>query len=106
MVCRIADTVLEGTFAGFDANDLTDKGVGDFAVFEGASSGLIGEEDRNDAADVLQPGASAALLIYENTWAAPFATQLRKDGAQLVAAGRIPVNAIISALDELEADES
>ena len=96
----------DGTVISLELTDFDLDGNPDLAVFEGASSGLIGEDDRNDAADVLQPGASAALLIYENTWAAPFATQLRKDGAQLVAAGRIPVNAIISALDELEADES
>ena len=96
----------DGTVISMELTDFDLDGNPDLAVFEGASSGLIGEDDRNDAADVLQPGASAALLIYENTWAAPFATQLRKDGAQLVAAGRIPVNAIISALDELEADQS
>jgi hypothetical protein len=55
---------------------------------------------------VLETGASAALLIYENTWAAPFATALRKSGAQLVANGRIPVNAILSALDDLEQVEA
>ncbi len=79
---------------------------GEFTVFEGASSGLLGDDDYADAGNVLEPGSSAALLVYENTWAAPFATALRKSGAQLVANGRIPVNAIIAALDELEAAEA
>jgi hypothetical protein len=70
------------------------------------SSGLIGEDDYGDAQAALEPGASAAILIYENTWAAPFATALRKTGAQVVANGRIPVNSIIAALDELEQSEA
>jgi hypothetical protein len=75
-------------------------------VFEGASSGLLGEDDYDQAGEALEAGASAALLVYENTWAAPFATALRRSGAQLVANGRIPVNAIIQALDELEQAEA
>jgi len=55
---------------------------------------------------VLEPGASAAILVYENTWAAPFATALRKNGAQLVANGRIPVNDLIQKLEQLEAAEA
>jgi hypothetical protein len=63
----------------------------------------LGEDDFTEAGQALDPGCSAAILVYENTWAAPFATALRRSGAQLVANGRIPVNAIIAALDELEA---
>jgi Family of unknown function (DUF6325) len=74
----------------------------ELSVFEGASSGLLGEDDYAETGSVLQSGSSAALLVYENAWAAPFATALRRSGAQLVANGRIPVNAIIAALDELE----
>ena len=96
----------DGTVVGLDLQDLDLDGNPDLAVFEGASSGLIGEEDYGDAQAALEPGSSAAILIYENTWAAPFATALRKSGAQLVANGRIPVNAIIAALDELEQSEA
>ena len=67
---------------------------------------LLGDDDFNEAGNALEPGSSAALLIYENTWAAPFATALRRSGAQLVANGRIPVNAIIAALDEMEQAEA
>ena len=96
----------DGTVIGLDFQDLDLDGNPDLAVFEGASSGLIGEDDYGDAEAALEPGSSAAILIYENTWAAPFATALRKSGAQLVANGRIPVNAIIAALDELEQSEA
>jgi hypothetical protein len=93
----------DGTVVGLDLQDLDLDGNPELAVFEGASSGLLGEDDRAEAGAAIEPGCAAALLVYENTWAAPFATALRRSGAQLVANGRIPVNAIIAALDELEA---
>jgi Family of unknown function (DUF6325) len=74
-----------------------------FAVFEGASSGLMDEADLQDAADALEPGDSAAILVYENRWAAPLAIALRKSGGQLLADGRIEIQALIAALDALEA---
>jgi hypothetical protein len=87
-------------------SDFDQDGSLDLAVVEGASSGLLDEEDYEEAGNALEPGAAAAIIMYENTWAAPFATALRKSGAQLVAAGRIPINDIISRLDELEASEA
>jgi hypothetical protein len=96
----------DGTMIKVELSDLDLDDHPDLAVFEGASSGLLGEDDRIEAAAVIRPGSSAALLVYENTWAAAFATALRRGGAQLVAAGRIPVNAIIAALDDLEAAEA
>ena len=77
--------------------------VVELSVFEGASSGLLGEDDRAEAASVLEPGTSAALLVYENTWAAPFAAAVRRSGGQLVASGRIPVEDVLAALDAAEA---
>jgi hypothetical protein len=74
-----------------------------FAVFEGASSGLMDDADLQDAADALEPGDSAAILVYENRWAAPLAIALRKSGGQLLADGRIEIQALIAALDALEA---
>jgi Family of unknown function (DUF6325) len=93
---------MDGSVVALDLEDLDLDGNPELAVFAGASSGLLGEEDYAEAAPALEPGCSAALLVYENTWAAPLATALRRSGAQLVANGRIPVNAIIAALDELE----
>jgi len=71
----------------------------------GASSGLLSEEDAEEAATALESGRSAAVLVYENLWAAPFAVALRRSGAQLVANGRIPVQAILAALDASEGSE-
>lgn len=92
----------DGTIVGLDLQDFAVDGDPQLTIFEGASSGLLGDDDREEAGNAIEPGCSAALIVYENTWAAPFATALRHTGAQLVATGRIPVNALISALDELE----
>jgi Family of unknown function (DUF6325) len=91
----------DGTVIGLDLEEVG-RGDPQLTIFEGAESGLLGDDDYEEAGTALEPGSSAALLVYENTWAAPFATKLRKGGARLVAAGRIPVNEVIATLDELE----
>ncbi|HET7444636.1 MAG TPA: DUF6325 family protein [Solirubrobacterales bacterium] len=91
----------DGTVAGLELADLGD--VAELAIFEGASSGLIHDDDVAAAADVLEPGTSAALLVYENAWAAPFAAAVRRSGGELVASGRIPVEDLLAALDAAEA---
>lgn len=73
-------------------------GVPEIAVFDGVSSGLIGDEDFEEVSAALEPNAAAAIMIYENVWAAPFATAVRQAGGQLVASGRIPIQAVLAAL--------
>ena len=96
--------VLDIAFLGKDANgnvfaiEIPDLDPA-FAAFVGASTGLIAAEDLQDAAEALEPGTSAAVLIWENLWAAPVAVALRRSGGQLVASGRIPVRQLIAALD-------
>jgi len=92
----------DGVVTGLELAQLADGGV-DLTVFEGASSGLLGDDDLAEAANALEPGDAAGVLIYENVWAAPFAVALRRAGGQLVASGRIPVQAVIAALDAAEA---
>jgi Family of unknown function (DUF6325) len=92
----------DGSVAGLEISDLGEK-VEELKVFEGASSGLLSDDDVSEAGEALEPGTSAALLVYENRWAAPFAAAVRHSGGQLVASGRIPVQAIIAALDAAEA---
>jgi hypothetical protein len=100
--------VLDVAFLGKDENgnvfaiDLPDLDDSAFAAFMGASSGLLRAEDLQDAAEALEPGTSAAVLVWENRWAAPVAVAVRRSGGQLVASGRIPVQAIIAALDATE----
>jgi hypothetical protein len=105
-IIRILDVALlakdsDGTVATMELGAL--DGGDAFAEFEGASSGLIGEDDLEEAAGVLEPGTSAAVIVWENRWAAPIASALRRSGGQLVASGRIPVQAILASLDAVEA---
>jgi hypothetical protein len=106
-VIRIIDLLfvrkeLDGSMVGLAIADLDADGTLDLAVFEGASSGLLGPDEINEAGTTLAPGSSAGILVYENLWAAPFATALRQSGAELVAAGRIPATDIEAALDAAE----
>jgi Family of unknown function (DUF6325) len=104
---RILDLVFlhkdeDGSLVRLEISDLGDQ-VEAFADFEGASSGLLSDEDTDEAGSALEPGTSAALLVYENRWAAPFASALRRSGGQLVATGRIPIQAMVAALDAADA---
>lgn len=106
-VIRILDLVFitkedDGSVVAVKPVDEDGDGIPELAVFEGASSGLLGDDDLAEAAAAVEPGSSAGILVYENTWAAPFASAMRRSGGQLVASGRIPVQALLSALDEVE----
>jgi hypothetical protein len=90
----------DGTVDSIELADLDGDG---FADFEGASSGLIGADDLDEAAAALAPGTCAAVLVWENSWAAPVATALRRSGGQLVASGRLPVQAVLASLEAAEA---
>lgn len=107
-VIRILDLLFvrkdeDGSVAGMEIADFDGDGALDLAVFEGVSSGLLGEDDIAEAGRALEPGNSAGILVYENVWAAPFATALRRSGAQMVASGRIPVPAVLAALEDPDA---
>lgn len=107
-IIRIIDLVFiqkgaDGSVAAVAIADLDGDGKLDLAVFEGASSGLIGDDDIAEVGAVLQPGNAAGILVYENVWAGPFAAALRRGGAEVVANGRIPVQELIAALDAAEA---
>jgi hypothetical protein len=93
-----------GSVASIELGELKQVAAA-FAEFEGASSGLLGFEDLQEAAAALDPGTSAAVIVWENRWAAPVAAALRRSGGQLVASGRLPVQAILAALDALEATD-
>jgi hypothetical protein len=103
-VIRLIDLVFftkadDGSVAMLEIADFDGDGELDMAIFEGASSGILGEDDINEAAAAVEGGSSAALLVYENRWAAPFAAAVRRGGGQLVAFGRIPIQALVAALD-------
>lgn len=92
----------DGSIRAVELSDLDRDGVFDFSVFDGVSSGLIDESDVGDAATVLAPGSSAGVLVFENRWAAGFTQALRRGGAEVVAAGYVPLDALAAALDATE----
>ena len=106
-VIRIIDLVFftkaaDGSVVLIEIADFDGDGELDLAVFEGVSSGVVGEDDVREAAAAVEAGSSAALLVYENRWAAPFAAAVRRGGGQLVAFGRIPTQALLATLEELD----
>lgn len=107
-IIRVLDLVFvrkddDGSVVGLAIEDFGFGSEVDVTLFAEASSGLLDRTDLDEAAVALEPGRSGAILVYENCWAAPFATALRRQGAQLVASGRIPVQGVLSALDALDA---
>jgi hypothetical protein len=107
-VIRILDLMFvargdDGSIRALDLQDIDHDGKFDLAVFAGASSGLLAQSDLSEAASVIEAGSSAGILIFENRWATPFVQALRRGEAQLVAAGYIPQDDLVAALDAAEA---
>ena len=106
-IIRLIDLVFftkgaDGSVAMVEIADFDGDGELDLAIFEGVSSGVVGEDDVKEAAAAVESGSSAALLVYENRWAAPFAAAVRRGGGQLVAFGRIPTQELLAALEALD----
>ena len=95
----------DGSVTAAAITDLDGDGVLDLALFEGAASDLLDEDDINEAAELVQPGDAVALIVYENTWAGPFVSAMRRAGANVVASARIPADEIVARLEALEALE-
>jgi len=106
-IIRILDLMFvrkdaDGSVSGLEISNLDKEGADALVVFAGAASGILGDEDRQEAGNLLDPGSAAAVIVYENRWAAPFARAMREAGGQLVAFERIPVQAVLAALDATE----
>jgi len=105
---RILDALVlvkrsDDDFDALTTSELDPEQVGELGALAGASSGLLSDEDAAAAAAALQPGNIGLLIVYENLWSLPFAVAARKAGGQLVARGHIDTQAIVAALDALEA---
>jgi Family of unknown function (DUF6325) len=101
---RVLDLVLvtkdvDGSVEATELRDADDSEVGQLHAAEADLAVLLAESDIDEIGQVLEPGSSAAVLVWENTWAAPFGTAVRRSGGQLVASGRIPTQAILAAID-------
>ena len=94
---------LDGSVEGFESHEFDDSEVGQLRELEAELAMLLAEEDVEAIGAALEPDSYAAILVFENTWAAPFAAAVRRSGGQLVASGRIPIQALAAAL---EADET
>jgi hypothetical protein len=106
-VIRVLDLLIitkdaEGEIDAFEIHDFEDDEVGALRELGAEYAELLSQEDVGHIAAALEPGTVAAALVWENTWAAPFAASIRHSGGQLVASGRIPMQGILAAL---EADE-
>ncbi len=105
-IVRVMDLVLigkgpDGTVMAQELGDL--ENMGDLARLEAELAETLAEDDVLKFGEVMEPGSMGAVLVYENLWAAKFGSAVRHAGGQLIANGRIPVQAIIAAI---EADEA
>jgi hypothetical protein len=90
---------LDGSVDVAELDEVDESDVGKLRALEGELAMLLAEEDVESIGTVLEPGSAAAVLVYENSWAAPFASSIRRSGGQLVANGRIPTQALIGAIE-------
>jgi hypothetical protein len=89
----------DGTLEAFELSDLDQGEIGGLRTYESELAMLLSEEDVTSLAAAIEPGSSAAVLVWENAWAAPFASAVRRSGGQLVASGRIPIQALLAAVE-------
>lgn len=92
----------DGSVEAFEASDLDDSEIGELRSYEKELAMLLSEQDVADLMETIEPGSSAAVLVWENLWAAPFGAAVRHAGGQLVASGRIPIQAIVAAMESDE----
>ena len=90
---------LDGSVEGFESHDFGDSDLAGLIELETELAMLLAEEDVEAIGASLEPGTVAAVLIWENLWAAPFGAAARRSGGQLVASGRIPIQAIAAAVE-------
>ena len=101
---RVLDLLLltkdeDGSVEASELRDADDSEVGQLRAAEADLAVLLAESDVEEIGGVLEPGSTAAVLVWENVWAAPFGSAVRRSGGQLVASGRIPAQAIMAAVD-------
>ncbi|HEV7936997.1 MAG TPA: DUF6325 family protein [Solirubrobacteraceae bacterium] len=106
-IIRVLDVLMVqkdagGEISGLEITDLDGDGADDLLVFAGARTGMLGEEDANTAGEALQPGEAALLICFENAWAAPFATAVRRNGGQVLAFERVAAQDVLDTLDALD----
>ena len=104
-IVRVLDLLIlkkdeDGSLEAFELSDLEDSELGVLRSYETELAMLLSEDDVTAVAAAVEPGSTAAVLVWENTWAAPFGSAVRRAGGQLVASGRIPVQALLAVIEE------
>jgi hypothetical protein len=93
----------DGSFSGFDIDAAHEQGAPDLVAFEGAQTGLIGDEDLRIAAEEMEVGMRAIMIVFENRWAAPFVSAVHRNGGRVVAYERIGAQDLLDAVENIEA---
>lgn len=93
----------DGSFSGFDVTDAEEGGAPDLIAFEGAQTGMIGDDDLRVAVDAMEPGTVAIMIVFENRWAAPFVSAVHRNGGQLLAYERVSAQDLLDAVEALDA---
>ena len=107
-IVRVLDLLLlrkdpDGSVEAAELHEVDDSEIGQLRALEADAALLLAAEDIEEIGKALEPGSVGAVLVWENKWAAPFGSSVRRSGGQLVASGRIPAQAILAAI---EADET
>jgi hypothetical protein len=110
-IIRVLDVLMiqkdgDGRTSAVEIRDLGDGALVNLGVFEGAQTGLIGDEDAALAGEALEPGEAAVLICFENSWAAPFVTSVRRNGGRMLAFQRVPAQDVLDTIEALDAAES
>jgi len=95
----------DGSVEASELRDADDSEIGELRAVERDLAILLAEEDIEEIGETLEPGSAAAVLVWENTWAAPFGSAARRSGGELLGNGRIPIQAMIAAVEADRQDE-
>jgi hypothetical protein len=110
-IIRVLDALMiqkdgEGRTSAVEIRDVGDGALVNLSVFEGAQTGLLGDEDAALAGEALEPGEAAVLICFENSWAAPFVTSVRRNGGHMLAFQRVPAQDVLDTIEALDAAEA
>jgi hypothetical protein len=107
-IIRVLDVLIvqkdaDGNVARLEVNGLDGTVLASVAVFDGAQTGMLGDEDAALAGEALEPGEAAVLICFENSWAAPFVAAVQRNGGRLLAAERVGVQDLLDTIQALDA---